>query len=90
LKKLFIGGLSKDATEASVTDLFSNYGRVHSVQLITEIFSGRCRGFGFIEMEGHEARAAIEALDGRTQDGTSLKVRYEQPRERGKGRGRRR
>ena len=90
MKKLFVSGLTRDATESSVTDLFSSYGRVHSVKLITEVFSGRCRGFGFIEMEGHEARAAIQALDGRTLEGTSLKIRYDEPRKRGGGHGRRR
>jgi len=91
LKKLYVGGLPQDATEASVTALFSEYGRVRSIHLVTDVFSGRCRGFGFIEMEGHEARAAIEALDGRMQGNTPLKVRYEEPRGRGgKGRGRRR
>ena len=90
MKKLFVSGLSREATEASVTELFSGYGRVHSVKLVTEVFSGRCRGFGFIEMEGHEARAAIQALDGRTLEGASLKIRYDEPRKRGKGQGRRR
>ena len=90
MKKLFVSGLTKDATESSVTDLFSSYGRVHSVKLVTEVFSGRCRGFGFIEMEGHEARAAIQALDGRTLEGASLKIRYDEPRKRGGGHGRRR
>lgn len=89
MKKLYVGGLASDATESGVIDLFSNYGRVHSVKLVTDIFTGRCRGFGFIEMEGHEARAAIDALDGRSHGGGPLKVRYEEPRARGKGRGRR-
>ena len=63
MKKIFVGGLPQDANDASVTELFSEYGKVRSIKLVTDVFSGRCRGFGFIEMEGHEARAAIEALD---------------------------
>ena len=90
MKKLFIGGLPKDATEASVTALFSPHGRVRSVKLVTDVFTGRCRGFAFIEMEGHEARAAIEALDGRMHGSTPLKVRFEEPRGRGKVHRRRR
>lgn len=89
MKKLFVGGLAGDATEASVSALFESYGRVHSVRLVTDVFSGRCRGFGFIEMEGHEARAAIQALDGRTQGGSALKVRFEDTRKRNVRRGRR-
>ena len=90
MKKLHVSGLASDATEASVNDLFSPFGRVHSVKLANDVFSGLCRGFGFIEMEGHEARAAIQALDGRTRDGRSLKVRYDEPRKRAVRRGRRR
>ncbi|WP_292558436.1 RNA-binding protein, partial [Methylobacter sp.] len=41
----------------------SSYGKVRSIQLVSDIFSGKCRGFGFIGMEGHEARAAIAGLD---------------------------
>jgi len=91
LKKIFVGGLPQDANDASVTELFSEYGKVRSIKLVTDVFSGRCRGFGFIEMEGHEARAAIEALDGRMYNNAPLKVRFEDTtRSKGKGRGRRR
>ena len=58
MKKLHVSGLASDATEASVSEMFSPFGRVHSVKLDNDVFSGLCRGFGFIEMEGHEARAA--------------------------------
>ena len=89
MKKIFVGGLPQDATDASVTELFSEYGKVRSIKLVTDVFSGRCRGFGFIEMEGHEARAAIEALDGRMYNNYALKVRFEDTTK-SKGRGRRR
>jgi RNA recognition motif-containing protein len=81
LKKLFVGNLSGDTTEKSLRGLFSDYGTVRSIDLATDIFTGRCKGFCFIEMEGHEARAALAALDGKTlPDGGFLKVRFEQPR----------
>ena len=89
MKKLFIGNLPANATNESVNSLFSEYGKVRSVDVATDIFSGKCRGFGFIEMEGHEARAAMAALDGKSVDGQNLKVREEKPGGRG-GRGRRR
>ena len=44
-----------------------------------DIFSGKCRGFAFVDMEGHEARAAAAALDGKTFWGNSLNVRDEEP-----------
>ena len=87
---MFVGNLPKDATEESVKELFSEYGTVRSIKLVADLFTGQCRGFGFIEMEGHEARAAMAALDGKTVGGNSLRVRFEDPRSaRGRGRGRR-
>lgn len=87
MKKLFVGHLPSDATEDSVRGMFSAYGTVRSIDLATDIFTGRCKGFCFIEMEGHEARAAQAALDGSSQGGGDfLKVRFEQPRRRGRGR----
>ncbi|MDH3688357.1 MAG: RNA-binding protein [Gammaproteobacteria bacterium] len=79
MKKLFVGNLSSDASEETVTELFSQYGTVRSIRLTKDVFTGKCRGFGFIEMEGHEARAAMAALDGKTFSGKSLRVRYEDP-----------
>lgn len=89
MKKLFVGNLPSNATNASVKTLFSQYGQVRSIDVATDLFSGACKGFGFIEMEGHEARAAMAALDGQNFEGQSLKVREEKPRTKG-GRGRRR
>ena len=79
MKRLFVGNLPSDATEATVQALFSEYGKVRSIQLVADIFSGICRGFGFIGMEGHEARAAIAALDGNLYCGKPLKVKFEEP-----------
>ncbi len=77
---MFVGNLSSDATEDTVRALFSEFGTVRSIRLASDIFSGKCRGFGFIEMEGHEARAAIAGLNGKTFSGKSLKVKFEDPR----------
>lgn len=84
--KMFVGNLTPDATEESVKALFSEFGTVRSINLISDIFSGKCRGFGFVEMEGHEARAAIEALDGKVVGGNAIRVRFEDPRSSRKGR----
>lgn len=77
MKRLFVANLPKDATETSVLELFAEFGKVHSIKLSTDLFSGKCIGFGFIEMEGHEARTAIEKLSGRMFGGNSLKVKFD-------------
>jgi len=81
MKKLFIGNLPQDATEDSVRDMFSAFGTVRSINVASDIFTGRCKGFGFIEMEGHGARAAQAALDGNMVEGDkSLRVRFDDPK----------
>jgi len=82
MKKLFVGNLPPEATEDSVRTMFSEFGTVRSISVVQDIFTGKCKGFGFIEMEGHEARAAQAALDGFMFDGSdrSLRVRYEDPK----------
>lgn len=84
---MYVGNLPTDSSEQSVQELFSEFGTVRSIRLVTDVFTGKCRGFGFVEMEGHEARAAIEGLDGKTYAGNALRVRFE--RERGAGPGKR-
>jgi len=86
MKKLFVGSLPPTATEESLTELFAPYGTVRSLRLVKDLFSGQCKGFGFLEMEGHEARAAIAGLDGKSFEGRMLKVRFEAPRKGGRGR----
>ena len=80
MKKLFIGNLPAITSESDLQQLFSTFGTVRSCRLATDVFSGQCKGFGFIEMEGHEARAAIAGLDGKTVGDKSLRVNFENPR----------
>lgn len=84
--KIYVGNLPPDATLEEVTELFAHHGRVRSIDVAKDIFSGKCRGFGFIEMEGHEARAAISALNGYLLHGNNLKVNQERPRSQRGGR----
>lgn len=77
MKKLFVGHLSADETEENVTAMFSEFGTVRSIKLAFDVFSGKCKGFGFIEMEGHEARAAIDGLHGKMINHKPLIVRFE-------------
>jgi len=80
MKKLFVGNLPPSTNEIEVTELFSQFGKVRSIKLATDVFSNKCKGFGFIEMEGHEARAAISGLDGKDFSGKSLRVNFEEPK----------
>lgn len=80
MKKIFIGNLPKETTESQIQDLFSNYGTVRSINLTIDIFTGKCRGFGFVEMEGHEAREAIKGLNGYSLGSNLLKVKFEIPK----------
>jgi len=89
MKKMFVGNLPNDANEDEVRGLFSEHGTVRSIKVVCDVFSGRCRGFGFVEMEGHEARAAMAALDGKFFKGQALKVREDATKTRGRARGRR-
>jgi RNA recognition motif-containing protein len=63
--KLFVGNLPHDITEPDITQLFSSYGEVVNSNLVIDQFSGRSKGFAFIEMstrsEGHKA---MESLNG--------------------------
>jgi len=86
MKRIYAGNLPSDTTEKELSELFSAHGRVRSIRLVNDVFSGKCRGFGFVEMEGHEARAAIAGLNGHQLRGNLLRVNEEKPREqRGSG-----
>lgn len=77
MKKIFVGNLPPEASEDSVRELFAEFGTVRSIEVKRDLFTGKCRGHGFVEMEGHEARAAMAALDGKTVGSAALRVRYE-------------
>ncbi|NIA17012.1 MAG: RNA-binding protein [Planctomycetes bacterium] len=80
-KKLYVGNLSYDADQGSLETLFSEYGTVESVSIITDRDTGRSKGFGFIEMASDaEAQAAIAGLDGKDQDGRAIKVNEAKPK----------
>ena len=83
MRKMFVGNLAESTSEAELQELFAQHGRVRSVRLATDVFSGDCKGFGFVEMEGHEARAAMADLDGKPFKGKSLRVREEREKLRG-------
>lgn len=82
---IYAGNLPSNTTEKELTEMFASHGRVRAIKLPQDVFSGKCRGFGFVDMEGHEARAAIAALNGQELRGNFLRVTLERPRD-GKGR----
>ncbi|RMG34475.1 MAG: RNA-binding protein [Gammaproteobacteria bacterium] len=87
-----VRGLPRSMTEEALQALFSEFGVVRSLKMAKDMFSGDCRGFAVLEMEGHEARAAMSALDGKTVDGSALRVGPDRGPRGGKrkGKGRRR
>ena len=85
-KKLYVGNLSYEATEEQVREMFTPYGAVESVAMITDRETGRFRGFCFVEMPDAAATAAVAALDGKDHGGRSLRVNEARPKEDGGGR----
>ena len=88
-KKLYVGNISFQSSEAEIEGLFAEYGEVESIAWITDRETGRFRGFCFIEMEPGAADEAIEALDGKDIGGRNLKVNEARPKERRSGGGNR-
>jgi RNA recognition motif-containing protein len=80
-KKIYVGNLSFQTTEAGLSDYFAQHGEVESAVIVMDRETGRSRGFGFVEMDAAGADAAIEALDGTELDGRNLKVNEAKPRE---------
>jgi len=79
-KKMYVGNLSFETTEESLRALFAEFGQVESVNLITDRYSGRSRGFAFVEMDTEDAaQAAISGLKSRTLDGRELDVAEARP-----------
>jgi RNA recognition motif-containing protein len=86
-KKLYVGNLPFNATEAEIRAAFEPFGTVHSVSLITDRQTGRLRGFGFIEMDASGADAAITALDSKDFNGRDLQVNVAREKNNGSGGG---
>lgn len=79
-KKLYVGNLSYDVDNQTLTDLFSAYGTVESVNLITDRDTGQSKGYAFVEMSTEEeAKAAAEALNETDQKGRAIKVAEANP-----------
>lgn len=74
-KKIYVGNLSYTTDNAALTELFTAYGQVVSTKVIEDQFTGKSKGFAFVEMENEEqAFAAISGLNGKEVNGRALKV----------------
>jgi RNA recognition motif-containing protein len=81
MMNIYVGNLSWSSTEDALRALFEAHGEVESVKIITDRYTGRSRGFGFVEMPNEEeGRTAVSALDGKELDGRALKVNEARPR----------
>ena len=81
-KKLYIGGLSYSTTDDGLRDAFSQAGEVISATVMKDKFTGRSRGFGFVEVADEETmNRAIEMFDGKDFDGRTIKVNEARPLE---------
>jgi RNA recognition motif-containing protein len=84
--KVYVGGLPYTTTDEQLQQLFSAHGTVESARVITDKFTGRSKGFGFVEMSsGAEAQAAIQALNGTDLEGRNLTVNEARPQEKRSG-----
>ena len=87
-KKLYVGGLPFSVTDDQLKTLFESHGTVESAKVITDRYTDKSRGFGFVEMSSQqEAEQAIKALNGTELEGRSLKVNESKPRENRAGSG---
>ncbi len=79
-KKLYVGNLSYNTTEATLRSLFAEFGEIQSVSVITDRETGRPRGFAFVEMTTEEAaQASIAGLNGKMVDSREIKVNKANP-----------
>ncbi|MGA8185523.1 MAG: RNA-binding protein [Terriglobia bacterium] len=81
MKNLFVGNLPFTATEDELRDLFSAFGEVQQVRIMTDRDTGRSRGFAFVEMPDDEAAAkAVTDLNGKDFNGRPLTINEARPK----------
>ena len=78
--QIYVGNMSYKTTQENLETLFSKFGTVESVKLVTDRETGRAKGFAFVTMESG-ANEAIEALNGKEFDGRTLRINEAKPRE---------
>ena len=74
--KLLIRNLARSTTEAELREMFEDYGRVQSCNVVMDEKTGQSKGFGFVEMpKPGDAKAAMKNLNGRDVDGNKIRVK---------------
>jgi RNA recognition motif-containing protein len=85
---IYVGNLSYEVTEEDLRTSFESFGKVESANIINDKYSGKSKGFGFIEMpSAEEAKAAIDGLNGKELKGRNLNVNEARPRSEGRREG---
>ena len=85
---IYVGNISWNLKDQDLSNLFATYGEVSSAKIVTDKFTNRSKGFGFVEMPNDEqAQAAIAALNGSDADGRSIVVNESRPKPEGGGSG---
>ncbi len=85
--RLYVGNLPYTVNQAKLEEMFSPFGTIVSASVITDKFSGRSKGFGFVEFDNDEsAKEAIAKLDGTEMEGRPIRVNEAKPKEEGAGR----
>jgi cold-inducible RNA-binding protein len=85
-QNIYVGNLSYETTEDTLRSLFAEHGEVESVRVITDRYSGRSKGFAFVEMTSEEAaQEAISALNGKQVDEREIKVDKAKPKRDSRG-----
>jgi RNA recognition motif-containing protein len=86
MSKVYVGSLPFSATEAQLNEMFAKFGTVNSVNIISDKYTNRSRGFAFVEMESDDAaQKAIAGLNGTEFEGRTLIVNPAKPQERREG-----
>ena len=82
---IYVGNLSYEVTEEDLKEAFGAFGGVDTVKIIKDNYTGRSKGFGFVEMSAKsEAQSAIEGLNGKDLKGRNLNVNEARPRAEGR------
>ena len=85
---IYVGNISWNLKDQDLANLFAQYGEVTSAKIVTDKFTNRSKGFGFVEMANDDqAQAAIAALNGKDVEGRNIVVNESRPKPEGGGGG---
>ncbi len=84
---IYVGNLPYETTDEDLHAAFGQHGPINSARVVMDRFSGRSRGFGFVEMADADGQKAIAAMNGKDMKGRALTVNEARPREAGGNRG---